>query len=87
MMEEQHILDLIARACGDPAIAQQPDMDLLQSGLLDSLAIITLLGDLDDELGIELQPTALSQEDWRSPSTILKAIARTQGFSAIESEF
>lgn len=73
---EQTIMELIARACADSALTSDADRELLDSGLLDSLAIITLLSDLDDELGLEVQPTQLTRDDWRTPRAITAAIRR-----------
>ena len=50
-------------------------MDLLERGLLDSLALITLLEGLEDR-GIELIPTQLPKETFRTAESILQA-ART----------
>ena len=47
---EQLILTLLAEACGSAAAAR-PGTDLFETGLLDSLAFITLLEGLED-LGI-----------------------------------
>lgn len=47
-------------------------MDLLATGLLDSLALITLPDGLED-LGIVLQPTQLGRDALRTPEKILHA--------------
>lgn len=72
---EQLILNLLAEACGTAAAAQ-PGADLLETGLLDSLALITLLEGLED-LGILLQPTQIDRERFRTPESIL-ALARVE---------
>ncbi|GKI16587.1 hypothetical protein CE91St44_30720 [Oscillospiraceae bacterium] len=70
---EQLILTLLAEACGSAAAAR-PGTDLFETGLLDSLAFITLLEGLED-LGITLQPTQIDRACFRTPEGIL-ALAR-----------
>ena len=63
----------MAEACGSAAAAR-PGTDLFETGLLDSLAFITLLEGLED-LGITLQPTQIDRACFRTPEGIL-ALAR-----------
>lgn len=70
----KQILQIIAQACGNSRLAEEPDAELLDSGILDSLALITLLTALEDELGVELQPTQLGREVWRTPGSIALAV-------------
>ena len=46
-----------------------PDFDLIESGLLDSFAMIELFARLEDE-GIEIQPTRIDREKLRTPKGI-----------------
>ncbi len=45
------------------------DFDLIESGLLDSLAMIELLAKLEDE-GVEIQPTRIDRKKLRTPRGI-----------------
>lgn len=74
---EQIILDLLAQACGT-ALAAQPGTDLLETGLLDSLAFITLLEGLED-LGIDLAPTRIDRACFRTPESILSLARAAAG--------
>ncbi len=65
---------ILARVCGEDAIRCDDTIELLDSGLLDSLALITLLTEFEDELGIEIQPSQVSRECWRTPRSIIKLI-------------
>ena len=71
---EETVLDILAQVCDRSDIREQPDIELLDSGLMDSLAFIGLLTELEEKLGIELQPTQLSREVWRTPASILQAV-------------
>lgn len=70
----KRILEMLAYACGEPAILTQPDLDLFQNGLLDSLAVITFITALDDEFGIELQLTQIPRETMRTPDSFVERI-------------
>jgi len=66
---EERVLALLAECCGTREAAQ-PGTDLLERDLLDSLAFIDLLEGLED-MGIELQPTRLPRDAFRTPESIL----------------
>ncbi|MBS6215970.1 MAG: hypothetical protein KH704_03485 [Clostridiales bacterium] len=76
MVSLDEIRDLLAEACGSPE-AGEPGVDLLERGLLDSLALITLLEGLEDR-GIELLPTSLPRESFRTAESILQAARAAQ---------
>lgn len=55
---------LLAEACGTPD-ALAPGLDLLESGVLDSLGLILLLDALADH-GIEIAPTQVDRDRFRT---------------------
>lgn len=71
-LTDDMILSLIANACGTPR-ALEEGMDLIESGLMDSLARITLFEGLED-LGVKLSPTQLAPDALRSAPAILAAV-------------
>ncbi len=72
------VTELLARVCAEPLIRCDDSLELLDSGLLDSLAMITLLTELEDTLGIEIQPSQVSRECWRTPKSIVALVAKTK---------
>ncbi|MFA9380855.1 MAG: D-alanine--poly(phosphoribitol) ligase subunit 2 [Acetanaerobacterium sp.] len=71
----EEVLDILARVCGEEEIRRNDAIDLLDTQLLDSLALISLLGELEDRLGIELQPSRVSRESLRTPNSIVALVA------------
>lgn len=71
-LTDDMILSLIANACGTPR-ALEEGVDLIESGLMDSLARITLFEGLED-LDVELSPTQLAPDALRSAPAILAAV-------------
>lgn len=75
----EQLLEILTESCGRPKPPIRPETDLLDSGLLDSLALIELLEGIEDRFGIILEPTRIPRERWRSPSSILRLIEEHQG--------
>ncbi|ABR36440.1 D-alanine--poly(phosphoribitol) ligase subunit DltC [Clostridium beijerinckii] len=66
------VLEIFIEVTGNDEIAEDFDLDLFEAGLLDSLAIIEVLIQIEEKLGIKLQPTDLEREDM---STVNKLAA------------
>ena len=69
MIGDDVIRDLLVQVCGTQD-ALRPGADLLEEGILDSLAMIDLLEGLED-LGIELQSTQVPRSAFRTVESIL----------------
>lgn len=67
---EETIRELLVNACGSEE-ALEPGMDLIDSGLLDSLALISFLTDLE-EYGIEIQPTQVNRRSFARSTAFLR---------------
>ena len=66
---EQKVRRILVDACGIEEVLQQ-GIDLLDSGLLDSLGLISLLDGLED-IGIVIQPTQVDRNEFRTLEGIL----------------
>ena len=64
---------LLCEVCGDER-AGEDGVDLIESGLLDSFAFISLFTRLE-ELGVELQPTRIDRSKLRTAEGIESLIA------------
>ena len=49
---EEKMLDLLEDITGDEAVREQRDVDLFEEGLLDSMAAVELLVDIEEEFGV-----------------------------------
>ena len=67
-----NIADILYEVCEDDSV-YNPDFDLIESDVLDSLAFIEFLSKLED-LGITIQPTRINRKLLRTPRTIEKMI-------------
>lgn len=70
------ICDLLYEICGDKAV-YDPECELIESGLLDSYALIELLSRLEDD-GIEINPARIDRSLLKTPAGIEKLAEQCQ---------
>lgn len=73
---DEMIRNLLVRVCGTEE-ALDESIDLIDSGILDSLAFIELLTELDFE-GISIQPTQVDRNRFRSVNSIIELVKEYQ---------
>ena len=71
---EEKVIDIIAEICEDETIKDNLDIDLIENEILDSLAFITLISRLEEEFDIEIQPTQVKPDTWRSINSIIELV-------------
>jgi D-alanine--poly(phosphoribitol) ligase subunit 2 len=72
---EEKILDILESICGVDEVREDKDLDLFDSGLLDSLATIELLIALEEKLGVKIEPTEVQREDIDTPNKIIEYVS------------
>ena len=73
---DEMIRSLLVRVCGTED-ALDESIDLIDSGILDSLAFIELLTELDFE-GISIQPTQVDRNCFRNINSIIELVKEYQ---------
>jgi acyl carrier protein len=68
------VAGFVGRTRGVPASSVSPDTHLLQEGLLDSFALVELIADLEQSLGVSLEEGALLPEDFDTPKTLFERL-------------
>ena len=58
----EKLLDIIENICGDEIVKENPDINLLEEDLIDSLDYVSLLLDIQDEYGVVLSPSEFTRE-------------------------
>ena len=71
-MNETEIKSLLFEICEDERV-YEPGIDLMESGLMDSYAMIELFAILEDQ-GIEIQPTRIDRNMLRTVEGIKQLI-------------
>lgn len=76
----EELLNILAEVCEEEEVKTDLDLELVESGLLYSLAFAELLARLEDELGIVIAPSEIQRTDMDTPAKILAlAESRKQG--------
>ena len=69
------LLDIIENICGDEIVKENPDINLLEEDLIDSLDYVSLLLDIQDEYGVVLSPSEFTREPMDTPNKIVDRVS------------
>lgn len=69
------LLDIIENICGDEIVKENPDINLLEEDLIDSLDYVSLLLDIQDEYGVVLSPSEFTREQMDTPNKIIETVS------------
>lgn len=75
---EEKIIEIIENLTGYKKLKENRDIDLLDNEILDSLAFIELITSLEEEFDIEIQPTQVEPNTWRSIKRIADLVKSLQ---------
>ena len=70
----EKIIDIIIRLTEYEDLRNNPNIDLIEEDILDSLAFIELIDELEKEFDIEIQPTQVPSNTWNSVDNIVKLV-------------
>lgn len=59
-----------------------PDVDVIETGLLDSLGLVTLVVELEQRCGVEIPFETLEVDDFRTTRSIVRLVEARQAESA-----
>lgn len=59
-------LEILIAACETDEVEEDLDLDLFEAGLMDSLASVSVLIELEERTGVRLQPTDVDKDDIRT---------------------
>jgi len=67
---------MIEELCGDEIVRENPDIDLLEEGLIDSLDYIELLLWIEEAFGLKMSPSELTREEMATPNRIIAVVEK-----------
>lgn len=70
----EEILELLAEICECDDVKEDMEMELFESGLLDSLGFAEFLVELEEQFEIVIAPSEVEREDIDTPEKILKLV-------------
>ena len=71
---KEKIVDIIIKLTEYEELRDNIDVDLIEEDILDSLAFIELIDELQEEFGVEIQPTQVDKNVWRKVDRIEKMV-------------
>ena len=71
---QEKVLDILAEICEDDCVRQDLSLPLFENDLLDSLAVVELLVELESAFGIVLSPSEDTREDIGTPQKIIDLV-------------
>ena len=71
---EEKIVEIIINLTGFTELKENKDIDLLENEILDSLAFLELITALEEEFNVEIQPTQVNPNIWRSVEKITELV-------------
>lgn len=71
---EDKILNLLAEVCEDELVREDLDVELFESGIMDSLSFAELIFELEDKFGIVISPSEIKRENMDTPRKILAEV-------------
>ncbi|WP_281198485.1 D-alanine--poly(phosphoribitol) ligase subunit DltC [Staphylococcus schleiferi] len=72
----EKVLDIIAEVAEDDVVKTNPDIQLFDEGIMDSLQSVQLLVAFQEELDIEVSTMDFNREDWATPNQIINELAK-----------
>ena len=70
----EEILDMLADICEDDIVKEDLNVDLFETGLLDSLGFVELMVEVEDRFGIPISPTEIEREEVSTPEKVIAYI-------------
>ena len=75
---KEKIIEIIEELTGFKGLKENEDIDLFENEILDSLAFIELISALENEFDIEIQPTQVDPNTWRSIRKIVELVEKSR---------
>lgn len=70
----QTVLKVITQICDTDEVLTEPDLDLFEAGIIDSMGFVELLFALEEELGLVVPPTDVDRDEVSSVNKILEFV-------------
>lgn len=70
------IYELLEEICGDDVIRHDPDINLLEEDLIDSLDYTELLIGIEERIGLLMAPSELTREEMDTPNKIIAQVMK-----------
>ena len=76
---EQLARDILESTCETDEIFEDYDMDLLDACYLDSFSLLNIIVEIEDKMGIALQPTDMKKDNIRTVNDMIRFLEQIGG--------
>ena len=73
---EEKVLEILEQLCEDEVVRENQDVELFETGLLDSLAYVELLVELEDNFGLTIAVSELDKTQINTPNKIIEYVRK-----------
>ena len=71
---EEKVLEMLAALCEDEIVRENREVELFETGLLDSLTFAELLFEIEEQFGVIIAPSEIERKDIDTPQKIISLI-------------
>ena len=68
------VLDILEDLTGSDEVKKDLDVNLFETGLLDSMATVQLLLELQTQLGVDVPGSEFERSEWDTPNKIIAKV-------------
>lgn len=68
---KNEILEMLCEICEDTVVCEDLNINMFDTGLLDSLAVTTLIVEIEERFGISLSPTEIERSQMDTPNKLI----------------
>lgn len=73
------VLDILEEITGTDEVKQNLDVNLFDEGLMDSMATVQLLVELEGQLDVQVLVSEFDREEWDTPNKIIAKVSELKG--------
>lgn len=74
----EEVLDILEEIAESDIVKTNPDIRVFDEGIIDSLATVVLLMNIQERLDIEVTITDFDRETWATPNMIVNEVEKLQ---------
>ncbi|MBM7688470.1 D-alanine--poly(phosphoribitol) ligase subunit 2 [Enterococcus ureilyticus] len=75
---EETVLDILEEIAGTDEVKENREVDLFEEGLMDSLATVQLLVEIDGQLGVQVPVSEFDRDLWNTPNKVIEQVKALQ---------
>ncbi|OTN89624.1 MULTISPECIES: D-alanine--poly(phosphoribitol) ligase subunit DltC [Enterococcus] len=75
---EETVLDILEEIAGTDEVKENRDVDLFEEGLMDSLATVQLLVELEGQLSVQVPVSEFDRDLWNTPNKVIEQVKALQ---------